>query len=42
MELYLDTADLKAIDELFPLLPFDGVTTNPNIVAKGGRPAAAR
>lgn len=38
MELYLDTADLKVIEELWPILPLDGVTTNPNIVAKGGRP----
>jgi Transaldolase len=38
MELFLDTADLKTIEELWPLFPFAGVTTNPNIVARGGIP----
>jgi fructose-6-phosphate aldolase 1 len=38
MELYLDTSDLKTIEELWSILPLSGVTTNPNIVAKGGLP----
>ena len=38
MELYLDTSDLNAVEELWPILPLSGVTTNPNIVAKGARP----
>jgi fructose-6-phosphate aldolase 1 len=33
MEIYLDTADLAAIEELAAILPLSGVTTNPSIVA---------
>ena len=36
MELYLDTADIAAIKRLAPVLPINGVTTNPSIVAKSG------
>ena len=36
MEFFLDTSDLTAIRELSELLPIDGVTTNPTILAKGG------
>ncbi len=35
MELYLDTADLAAVKRLARVLPLQGVTTNPSIVAKG-------
>jgi fructose-6-phosphate aldolase 1 len=38
MELFLDTADLRTIEELWPLFPFAGVTTNPNIVARSKTP----
>lgn len=38
MELYLDTADIKAIERLAPVLPLAGVTTNPSIVAAGKTP----
>jgi fructose-6-phosphate aldolase, TalC/MipB family len=38
MELFLDTADLGAIEELSAILPLAGVTTNPSIVAAGKRP----
>jgi len=34
MELYLDTADVKAIKEINEILSLDGVTTNPSILAK--------
>ena len=37
MELYLDTADIAAIKRLAPVLPINGVTTNPSIVAKSGK-----
>lgn len=40
MELYLDTSNLKDIEELWPILPLSGVTTNPSIVARGGLPLA--
>jgi fructose-6-phosphate aldolase 1 len=33
MEIFLDTADLTAIEELSAILPLSGVTTNPSIVA---------
>lgn len=33
MEIFLDTADLGAIEELSAILPLAGVTTNPSIVA---------
>jgi fructose-6-phosphate aldolase 1 len=38
MEIYLDTADLQAIEELAAILPLSGVTTNPSIVAAGKIP----
>ncbi|TCP96501.1 fructose 6-phosphate aldolase [Cricetibacter osteomyelitidis] len=34
MELYLDTANLKDVERLARILPIQGVTTNPSIVAK--------
>lgn len=37
MELYLDTADITAIERLASVLPINGVTTNPSIVAKSGK-----
>ena len=37
MELYLDTADIAAIKRLAPVLPINGVTTNPSLVAKSGK-----
>lgn len=33
MELYLDTADINAVKRLARVLPLQGVTTNPSIVA---------
>ncbi|AIR66698.1 fructose-6-phosphate aldolase [Cedecea neteri] len=36
MELYLDTADVAAVKRLARVLPLQGVTTNPSIVAKAG------
>lgn len=38
MELFLDTADVAAIKELNELLKVDGVTTNPSIITKSGKP----
>jgi fructose-6-phosphate aldolase 1 len=38
MELYLDTADAAAVMRLARVLPLQGVTTNPSIVAKAGKP----
>jgi transaldolase len=38
MQIFLDTADVKEIRELYALGVVDGVTTNPSIVAKSGRP----
>ncbi|QYN46488.1 fructose-6-phosphate aldolase [Gilliamella sp. ESL0405] len=38
MELYLDTANVDAIKRLAAILPIKGVTTNPSIVAKSGKP----
>lgn len=38
MELYLDTADVAAVKRLARVLPLQGVTTNPSIVAKAGKP----
>lgn len=35
-ELYLDSADLAQIQDLAPILPLAGVTTNPSILAAGG------
>lgn len=34
MELYLDTADISAVKRLARILPLQGVTTNPSLVAK--------
>ena len=38
MELYLDTADVTAVKRPARILPLHGVTTNPSIVAKEGKP----
>jgi TalC/MipB family fructose-6-phosphate aldolase len=38
MDIFLDTADLSAIEELSAILPLAGVTTNPSIVAAGKLP----
>ena len=38
MEFYLDSADLNAIERLARFMPIQGVTTNPSIIAKGGKP----
>lgn len=38
MQIFLDTADVQEIRELYALGVVDGVTTNPSIVAKTGRP----
>ncbi|NIY46345.1 fructose-6-phosphate aldolase [Cedecea colo] len=38
MELYLDTADVTAVKRLARVLPLQGVTTNPSIIAKAGKP----
>ncbi|EEQ08941.1 Fructose-6-phosphate aldolase 2 [Yersinia mollaretii ATCC 43969] len=38
MELYLDTADVAAVKRLARILPLQGVTTNPSILAKAGKP----
>ena len=40
MEFYLDSADLNAIERLARFMPIQGVTTNPSIIAKGGKPLA--
>lgn len=37
MELYLDTADVVAVKRLSRILPLQGITTNPSIVAKEGK-----
>jgi len=34
MELYLDTVDISAVKRLSRILPLQGVTTNPSIIAK--------
>lgn len=34
MELFLDTGNIEDIKELWPVMPADGVTTNPSIIAK--------
>lgn len=36
MELYIDSADTFAIREMVKILPVNGVTTNPSLVAKSG------
>jgi transaldolase len=38
MQIFLDTADVKEIKELASLGVVDGITTNPSLVAKEGRP----
>ncbi|MBJ3813602.1 fructose-6-phosphate aldolase [Shimwellia pseudoproteus] len=38
MELYLDTADVAAVKRFARILPLEGVTTNPSIVAQAGVP----
>jgi transaldolase len=38
MQIFLDTADVQEIRDLYALGVVDGVTTNPSIVAKSGRP----
>lgn len=38
MQIFLDTADVKEIRELATLGLVDGITTNPSLVAKEGRP----
>jgi transaldolase len=38
MQIFLDTADVREIRELAALGLVDGVTTNPSIIAKEGRP----
>lgn len=38
MEVFLDTADTKAIKDLMGLIQVEGVTTNPTIIAKSGKP----
>ncbi|WP_127959317.1 fructose-6-phosphate aldolase [Serratia microhaemolytica] len=38
MELYLDSADIDAVKRLARVLPLQGVTTNPSIIAKAGKP----
>lgn len=37
MIFFLDTSNIKEIEELLPLGVVDGVTTNPSIIAKSGR-----
>lgn len=41
MKLFIDTADIDQIKEVWSWGIIDGVTTNPSHVAKTGRPAAA-
>lgn len=38
MKLLIDNADSKAIKRILEFYPIDGVTTNPTILAKAGRP----
>lgn len=38
MELILDTGNIGEIEDLYTHIPIDGVTTNPSIVAKEGKP----
>ncbi len=38
MKLLIDDADIKRIKEICEFYPIDGVTTNPSILAKAGRP----
>ena len=37
MKFFVDTADIKEIEELIPTGFVDGVTTNPSLIAKSGR-----
>lgn len=37
MKLLIDAADIEKIRELYRIIPIDGVTTNPSILAKNGR-----
>jgi transaldolase len=41
MQIFLDTADVKEIRDLASLGLVDGVTTNPSLIAKEGRPFRA-
>ena len=36
MKFFVDTADIKQIEELIPTGFVDGVTTNPSLIAKNG------
>lgn len=38
MKLIIDDADIGKIKELYSVYPVDGVTTNPSILAKNGKP----
>ncbi len=38
MQLFIDTADIREIDQALAMGVLDGVTTNPTLVAKTGRP----
>ncbi|MEK6623140.1 MAG: transaldolase family protein, partial [Planctomycetota bacterium] len=38
MKFFIDTADVKEIREAHSLGILDGVTTNPSLIAKTGRP----
>ena len=37
MKLFIDTADIAAIQDLVPTGMVDGVTTNPSLILKSGR-----
>ena len=37
MKFFVDTADIKQIEELIPTGFVDGVTTNPSLIAKQGK-----
>ena len=36
MKFFLDTADIKQIEDLIPYGLVDGITTNPSLIAKNG------
>ena len=36
MKFFVDTADIKQIEDLMPTGLVDGVTTNPSLIAKNG------
>ena len=40
MKFFVDTADIKQIEELIPTGFVDGVTTNPSLIAKEGKEIA--